>query len=459
MLKPKNVGGWVLALVALSLFAGLLLRRLTGNNDTAPENQISADMVMTGNQRASALDLSAAFEAITAQYLPVVVKINSPYPNYSSTSFTGGCGILVSNDGYSLTNSFFTLGDSVEVRLYKGRRFSGWIAGSDPQTNLALIKIAAKGLPYAKLGDSDRLRIGQWVMAIGNTGESMPAITAAIINAKGRSKVSLPELDDFIQIDVPIQQVNSGGALVSLDGDLVGITTTLPGHSGGGLAIPANLARRVMQSLMKEGAVTRGYIGATAQDIDQNLAKALKLASALGALIVEVAANGPAERAGLRRGDVILQFANVPIANANDFENAVASQTPAKTVQAVVWRDSVKVICEVATEARPTMAQDESSLSTSSKPVNKLGIQVRNVPLEMSRLHNVQGVAISYLNPHSPATHVLSTGDIIQEINRRPIRGMRDFNAALQGLQTGEVALLLVRRSEKNFYSGVEVQE
>jgi serine protease Do len=309
------------------------------------------------------------------------------------------------------------------------------------------------------LGDSDRLRVGQWVMAIGNTGESTPAITAAIINTKGRSKVSLPRLNDLIQIDAPIHQVNSGGALVSLDGELIGISTTLAGHSGGGLAIPANLARRVMQSLMKEGAVTRGYIGAVAQDMDQNLAKALKLASTLGALIVEVAANGPAERAGLRRGDVILQFANMPIANANDFENAVASQTPAKTVQAVVWRDSVKVVYEVAMEARPTRAQDESSPRTSSKPANKLGLQVRNLPWAMSRLHNVQGVAISYLNPHSPATQVLATGDIIQEINRQPIRSVRDFNAALQDLQTGEVALLLVRRSGQNFYSGVEVQE
>jgi serine protease Do len=303
------------------------------------------------------------------------------------------------------------------------------------------------------------LRVGQWVLAIGSTGESMPAISAAIINAKGRSKVSLPELDDFIQIDVAVRRVNSGGALVSLEGELVGITTTLDGHSGRGLAIPANLARRVMQSLMKDGAVTRGYVGAVAQDIDQNLAKALKLAGTLGALIVEVAANGPAGRAGLRRGDVILQFANIPIANANDFENAVAAQTPAATVQAVVWRDSVKVVHAVALEARPTMAPDESSPSTSSKPVNKLGIRVRNLPLELRRLHNVQGVAISYLDPHSPATQVLSTGDIIQEINRQPIRGMRDFNLALQDLQAGGVALLLVRRSEQNFYSGVVVQE
>jgi serine protease Do len=448
MLKRKNAGGWVLALVAVTLFSGLILRGLSDDEPASPENQISAGMVMTGNQRASALDLSAVFEATAAQYLPAIAAIH-----------TGSCGLLVSSDGYILTSGQnFSLGDSVRVVLNKGRRFAGSIVGADPLTNLALIKIAAKGLPYVKFGDSDRLRLGQWVMAIGSAVQATPAITAAIINAKGRSKVSLPQLGDFIHIDAPIDRANCGGALVSLDGELVGINTMSEANSGG-LAIPSNLARRVMQSLMKEGKVTRGYIGTTVQDLDQNLAKALNLNSTLGAVIVEVAANSPAERVSLRRGDVILQFANVPIANANEFENAVAAQIPDKTVQAVVWRDTVKVICEVTPVARPAAMSDERTISLHEKPQNKLGLQVQNMPPDMIRRRQVSGVTVSHLDPHSSAAGVLAVGDIIQEMNRKTIRGVRDFNAALKELRAGDVALLLVRRGEKNFFSGVEVKE
>jgi len=462
MLKRKNAGGWVLALVAFGLFGGLILRRLSSDEPASSEEQISAGMVMTGNQRASALDLSAAFEAITAQYLPVVVTITAPHEKHLSRGRPDGCGILVSSDGYILANSSLSLGDSVSVMLNKGRRFSGWVAGSDPLTNLALIKIAAKGLPYAKFGDSDRLRIGQWAMVIGNAGQSTPTITAAIINAKGRSKVSLPQLEDLIHLDASSDRAN-GGALVSLDGELIGINSA--GENGAGLAIPANLARRVMQSLMKDGVITRGYIGAAAQDINQSLAGALKLNSPLGAVIVEVAANSPAARAGLRHGDAVLQFANVPIANANEFENAVAAQTPGKNVQAVVWRDTVKVICDVMPEDRPAIRRDEPAAPASHKPArafapaNRLGIQVRNLTPEMSRLSSRHGVMISHLDPNSPAAEVLAVGDVIQEINRRTLRNARDFNLSLQELRAGDIALLLVRRGGKNFFSGVEVKE
>jgi serine protease Do len=448
MLKNKNAGGWVLALVALALFGGLILRRLASDDLAPPENQISAGMAMTGNQRAAAVDLSAAFETITAQYLPVVVTVEK-----------NGSGILVSSDGYILTTwQNLPATDSVRVTLHKGRHFGGWIAGSDPLTNLALVKINAKGLPYAKFGDSDRLRLGQWVMAIG---QAPPAVTAAIINAKGRSKVSLPQAEDFIHLDAPSDRIHSGRALVSLEGELVGFSTEAGSRNGlacPARAIPANLARKVMQSLMKEGKVVRGHIGATTQDLDHDLARALKLSSTAGALIVEVASHSPAAAAGFRPGDVVLQFANVPIANANEFENAVAAQEPEKNVQAVVWRDSVKVICEVMPTMRPNLAPQEPAEPAGHKPINKIGLRVQNLPPDMLRRYNY-GVTIAYLDPHSPAARRLAAGDVIQEMNRKTIRSSRDFNAALQGLHAGEMALLLIRRGEEKFFSGVEVQE
>lgn len=453
MLKRKNAGGWVLTLVALVLFGGLILRGLSGDEAITPENQLAAGMAMSGNERASARDLSAAFETITAQYLPVVATIYA-----DPARQVENCGLLVSSDGYILTTGLdLALGDSVLVVLNRGRRLSGLIVGSDPLTQLALVKIAAKGLPAVMWGDSDRLRLGQWVIAIGNSSQSTPAVTTAIINAKGRSKVALPKLNDFIHLDAPGRFFSAGGALVSLDGELIGINTAIDGNRGG-MAIPANLARRVMQNLMKEGKVTRGYIGATVQDIDQNLAKALQLNSTLGALLVDIAAGSPAERAGLQRGDVVLQFANVPIASANELENAVAAQVPAQIVQAVVWRDTVKVVCDVMPAAAPSLASDDLAMPVNLKPANKLGVQAQNLPPEMARLYH-HGVVISHVAANSAAARVLAAGDIIQAMNRRTIRNLRDFNAGLHGVQTGDVVLLLVRRGEKIFFTGVEIKE
>jgi serine protease Do len=265
-------------------------------------------------------------------------------------------------------------------------------------------------------------------------------------------------MEDFIHIDVALSGGSRGGALVSLEGELVGINMAMQSPNGAGLAIPANLAKRVMHTLMKEGKVTRGYIGATAQDLDQNLARALHLNGTLGALLIEVTANSPAERAGLRRGDVVLHFAGIPISSANDFENAVAAQKPEKSVQMAVWRDLVKIVCEITPRERPNLVPDESALASGQhKFTNKLGLQVQNLSPEMVRRQQASGVVISHLDP--AVTRVLATGDIIQEMNHRTIRHVRDFNAAVAGLQTGEVALLLIRRGEKTFFSGVEVQE
>jgi len=453
MLKRKNAGGWVLALVAVILFGGLILRGLSSHETMAPEESMTAGMVLSGNERAFARDLSAAFENMAAQYLPVVVTI---HPNAAARLESSG--LLVSNDGYILTSSQnFRAGDSVHVVLHKGRRFSGSVVGGDPLTDLTLIKIAAKGLPCAKFGDSDRLRFGQLVMAIGSAGTSTPLVTTAIINSKGRSKVALPQMEDFIHTDVAATRASSGGALVNLEGELIGINTAMPSPAGAGVAIPANLAKRVMNVIIKEGKVTRGDIGATAQDIDRNLAQALQLNSTLGALLAAVAANSPAERAGLRRGDVILQFANVPIADANEFENAVAAQKAEAKVAAVVWRDSAKVICEVTPSERQNLAWLESVSTSSQHPAkNALGLEVQNLPSELTRIHKVSGVAVSHVEPEQTA---MNPGDIIQEVNHRPIRSLRDFHAATATLQTGEIALLLVRRGEKTFFSGVKVQE
>jgi serine protease Do len=479
MLAVKNAGGWVLALVALSLFGLLLMRGLSGEDAALHEEQVSAGMVMTKNSRDTASEFSAAFEAISAQYVPVVVTIHSyPFigasvnkhenplsiPAHAEGESRLGCGVLVSNDGYILTNRHilrphFAAGDSVVVLLNRGRRFTGLVVGSDSLTNLAVVKIPTKGLLYAKFGDSDRLRIGQWVVAVGKTGSTMPAITAGLVSAKGSSKVMLPHHDDLIQIDATIGDGHAGGALVDLTGDLVGINTTFFADRDGGAAIPSNLARRVMQSLIKEGKVTRGFIGVTSQDLDRALAKALHLSGTLGVLLVDVAPNSPAERAGLRRGDVVLQFAGTVIDNVKVLENAVAAQAPGTNVQTAVWRDSVKITYDITPEERPDVKTAAPTVMTPIKTVSsKFGIHVQSLTEEMARQSKQHGVIVSQIEPDSPAAHILSTGDIIHEINRQTINSVRDYRAALQTLNAGETVLLLVSRGEKKFFAGVEIK-
>jgi len=476
MLRRKNVGGWVLTLVALSLFGGLLLRRLADEAPTSSSEPMAASVIATDNQRDAARDLSAAFEAVTAQYLPVMVAIyrdpqaviSMPDRDMtfdreilklpiSQTKPTGSCGIVVSSDGYILTSlhllgSHLTPGDSVGVIFHKGRRFLGELTGYDHVTNLALIKIAAKGLPHAKFGDSDRLRVGQWVMAIGQAGNASRSIAAGLVNAKGQSRVGLPQKDDLIQIEA-LRENGNGGAVVNLDGELVGLST-----ASAGFALPANLARRVFQNLREHGKVTRGFVGVTSQDIDPYLAKALQLNSTLGALLVDIGKNTPAESAGLRRGDVVLQFAGVPMANAKDFENTVAAQTPGKSVQATVWRDTAKIDCEIIPAERPAVNGEALEASSPHPLSNKLGIQIKNLAPEIMRAQNMPGVVVTQLDFHSPAARVLAAGDVIQEINRQRITNVREFQTALQPLNAGETALLLARRGGQNFFCGVEVK-
>lgn len=452
MLKRKNAGGWVLALVAVILFGGLILRGLSGQESTAPEEPMKAGMVMSGNERVFARDLSAVFENMAAQYLPIIVSLHT-----NAAPGAESCGLLISHDGYILTSGQnFQIGDSVRVVLQKGRRFAGSVVGSDPATELTLLKISAEDLPFAKFGDSDRLRFGQLVMAIGSAGASTPVVTTAIINTKGRSKVALPQQEDFIHTEMSAR-ANYGGALVNLDGELIGIIQTKPSPNGATAAVPANLAKRIMKIIMEEGEVVRGDIGATAQDIDQNLAQALRLNSTRGALLAKIAANSPAAQAGLRRGDVILQFANVPIANANELENAVAAQKPDTKVTAVIWRDSAKVLCDVIPSKRQYLAEREfAPTQRQYSAANVLGFEVQNLPAEFIRTHKASGVVIAHIDA---AQTVLHPGDMIQEIEHRAIRNVRDFHSATENLQTGAVALLLVQRGEKTFFCGVKVQE
>ena len=226
-----------------------------------------------------------------------------------------GSGVIMSADGYILTNNHVVDGaEKLWVTLENKKRYSASVVGRDPQTDVAVIKIEANGLPVAAIGDSDSLRVGQWVIAVGNPFQLMHTVTAGIISARGRSSMNLADYEDFIQTDASINPGNSGGALADLEGRVIGINTAIlnPNGSGGnvgiGFAIPINMARSIMGTLIADGSVTRGFLGLLPQDVGEDLQKALGLPSTTGALVGDVTAGGPAANAGLERGDVILQL-------------------------------------------------------------------------------------------------------------------------------------------------------
>ncbi|NTV47868.1 MAG: Do family serine endopeptidase, partial [Chlorobiales bacterium] len=246
-----------------------------------------------------------------------------------------GSGVIVSKDGYILTNNHVVAqSDTVYVKTFDGKTLPAKIIGADPKTDVAVIKVNADNLTAIKIGDSDKLRVGEWVMAIGSPlGENLAeTVTQGIVSAKGRSNVGLADYEDFIQTDAAINPGNSGGPLVNIDGELVGINTAIASRTGGfqgiGFAVPSNMAQRVMQSLIKYGKVTRGWLGITIQDIDENIAKGMKLKSREGAVVGSVLENSPAEKAGVQTGDVIVEVEGKAVKNTVELRNMIAGVAP-----------------------------------------------------------------------------------------------------------------------------------
>jgi serine protease Do len=269
-----------------------------------------------------------------------------------------GSGVIVSEDGYILTNNHVISGaEKLTVVMEDGKKYTARIVGADPQTDVAVIKIDGKDFSAANLGNSDNVKIGQWVIAVGNPFQLLHSVTAGIISAKGRSSIGLAAYEDFIQTDASINPGNSGGALADLDGNVIGINTAISSPSGAsagvGFAIPINMAQHVMEALIDKGKVTRGYLALVPQDIDDNLAKAMKLKSTDGALVGDVTPEGPADKAGLKRGDVIVQYEGQKIKNSTELRNQVAQTAPKSTVDLAVLRDGREIQLTAKLEERP----------------------------------------------------------------------------------------------------------
>ncbi|MDD5284574.1 MAG: Do family serine endopeptidase [Desulfuromonadaceae bacterium] len=364
-----------------------------------------------------------------------------------------GTGFMISEDGYILTNNHVVSGaDEVMVKLSDGREVKGEIKGVDEKVDLALIKINDQGkLPFAELGDSDALEVGEWVMAIGNPFGLSHTVTAGIVSAKGRVIGNGP-YDDYIQTDASINPGNSGGPLFNSQGKVIGINTAIIAGGGGGIgfAIPISMAKTVVKQLRDSGKVTRGYLGVRFQPLTADLAKSFGLDSEKGALVASVEKNTPAERAGLKAGDVILEFNGRLINEGNELSRYVAATPIDKKVKLVIFRDGKKQ--DISLVVGQLKDGDKTSPPGSGRESDRLGITVEELNKETADrlgVRDTKGLVITEVKPGSSAEDSgVMPGTIVIEINGQRPERLSAFNSVIVKLKKGDVVRLLLRRPD-----------
>jgi len=370
-----------------------------------------------------------------------------------------GSGVIVSSDGYIITNSHVIKdADEIKVTLTDKKEYAGRVIGSDPKTEIAVVKIEAKDLPTVFWGNSDALQVGEVVLAVGNPYGLNQTVTMGIVSALGRANVGIADYEDFIQTDAAINPGNSGGALVNIKGELIGINTAIYTTSGGyqgiGFAIPSNMVKSIMASLIKEGKVTRGWLGVTIQKVTPELAKQFNLKEDAGALVGDIMENSPAEKAGLQRGDIILEYDGKKIEEPNILRNMVANNLPGEEHTAVVMRDGKTKNVTITIGELPSDAQQP--VETGDYQNVMKGITVQDVSPELAKKlripDKIKGVIISDIEDSSMAAGILAQGDVIQEINRRKVTGTKNYTDVVSKIKKDESVLLLVFRGGSSLF-------
>jgi serine protease Do len=368
-----------------------------------------------------------------------------------------GSGVIVTADGYILTNNHVVKDvDEIKVTLHDKRELTGRVIGADPKSDLAIVKVEADGLPVIKMGKSGNLKVGEVVIAIGNPFGLDHTITMGIVSAIGRSNVGIAEYEDFIQTDAAINPGNSGGALVNVKSELIGINTAIFSTSGGymgvGFAVPSDMADSVMQSILKHGKVVRGWLGVTIQNINPDLAKHFQIAHEKGALITNVLNDTPAEKAGLKRGDIIVEFDGKPVDDSTTLRNMVAGTLPEKESALKIIRNGNEMSITVIIGEQP-----DTSAGISGTYDNVLaGIHIQELTKEIKELmklpQSVTGMIVTNIDENSHAAGMLKKDDVIQEINRNEIKNIENYKDAASHIKPEEEILLLVYRSGGYIY-------
>jgi serine protease Do len=380
-----------------------------------------------------------------------------------------GSGFVIDKEGHILTNYHVVEGaDEIVVLLENNgseKEYAATLIGSDEKTDIALIKInrdenTPKEFPFLKLGSSENLEVGEWVMAIGNPFGLSHTVTVGVVSALGRS-IGAGPYDEFIQTDASINPGNSGGPLINIEGDVIGINTAIiSGNTGGnvgiGFAIPINIAKGILKDLKEKGSVTRGWLGVMIQKITPELAKSFALNRSDGALVGDVIPDGPAFKGGVKRGDVIIRFNGQAVKDMEDLPKIVAATTPNSVVDVEVIREGSKKILQVTIE----VLKDSQPLVV-AKAADPLGMQVQDITNELAQslqLEDTQGVLVSDVTPgNSAAESGIRRGDVVAEMNRNPVNSMQDYQRLLGSVKKGDSVLFLVKRGGTTIYIAVKV--
>ncbi len=438
-------------------------------------------------------ETSRAFSEIVRAVSPAVVNISStkvikkqptpfdeffdflyPFPDGRGKRWKEqslGSGVIVSPDGYIVTNNHVVeQADEIKVILIDKKSFKAKVVGSDPKTDIAIIKIDAKGLPVLPWGDSERLQVGEFVLAIGNPFGLSHTVTMGIISAVGRADVGITDYENFIQTDAAINPGNSGGPLVNIKGELIGINTAIFSKTGGyqgiGFTVPTNMVRIVMDQLIKQGKVTRGWLGITIQELTPEIAQKFGLKQSEGALVSDVAKGSPAHRAGMARGDIILEFNGKKVRDVATLRNMVAQSKVGSQVEIKVLRRDREItlkanIMELPTEMGDVVPSSSNSMDMSDSALS--GITVMDINAAIAKQLGIdrdeKGVVIVKVEHGSSAEDAgLRKGDVVQEIDRQRINGLNDFNKATSKIRTEDTVLLFVNRSGRKFYVALPPQ-
>ncbi len=371
-----------------------------------------------------------------------------------------GSGLIVSTEGYILTNNHVVENaEKIEIRLSDKTKFVGKVIGKDPKTDIAVVKIDPQGhkLVAAKLGNSDKSRVGQWAIAIGNPFGLDRTVTVGVISATGRSDIGIATYENFIQTDASINRGNSGGPLVNIRGEVIGINTAIVATGRGiGFAVPINMARHVMEQLISHGEVVRGWMGIAIQKITEDLAKQFMAEPGSGVLVSQVFKGDPADKAGIKVGDIIIEFSGTPITDPAQLSRLAASIPPNKKVELVIIRNKEKTTVTI------TMGKQKEDTKLAEAQADKYGMEVQELTPELAKKLGTtegDGVLVSYVNPGGPAMLAgIRTGDVIVEVNLQKVSNVKDYEDIIAAVEPGESIVVLRLRNGNSLYVAIEAE-
>ena len=490
-----HIPRWVatLAVIAALVCGGVLAIGLRNWSDHPVFGAAPLNITLARNEAPVSLgDFENGFSSVLKPVLPAVVNIHSSkvvkpqsggnMPFFNDPFFQQffgnqfgqqqmrpereqslGSGVIITSDGTILTNNHVIDGATdIKVQLSDKREFTAKLIGTDPRTDIAVLKIDASGLPTLAIGDSSKLHVGDVVFAVGDPFGVGETATMGIVSATGRSGLGIENYEDFIQTDAAINPGNSGGAMIDLHGNLIGINTAIAtgggeGNIGIGFAIPINMARSVADQLVAHGKVVRGYLGLYPQDVTPEIAKQFGLSGPGGALVSEVSPDSPASKAGLKRGDVILKVNGQSVDSANDLRLRISQTPPGTDVKLQISRDGK--VQDVAVDLGEFPEKEANATPGQSNSGGLQGVNVQDLTPDLAQQLNlpagIHGVVVSDVDPSSPAAADLQRGDVIQEVNHKPISNVEQYNQAVSAAGNQPV-LLLVNRGGVTQYVVVE---